>query len=634
MGKESDDIDIMVDNISGSQFAQLVADHLGSGRPHVIEENPDASKHLETTTMDVYLPSGAMFNLDFARARQEVYSDDSRIPQVEPATAEQDSFRRDLTINSLFYNLNTSEVEDFTGEGIKDLIGERIATPADPLKTFKDDPLRIFRTIRFASKLGWEVDPETLEAMSNPELRDDIKKKTANERIVTEWKKMLSGPNPVMALNYMKQTGLMDDIMQESLKGTDYEGHMAPLDMEQNNPHHQLTVWDHTMEVIKNILRFYPEDDPDRRLVMVLSALMHDMGKLYYKIHKPKGDRTGYGGHEDESEKIAKHILRYLKFENDLAKEVSSIARHHMRPHAFTEKGVSTDKSMRKFLRRMGEASLDWVDVLNHSIADASSKSTVINPESVAKYEALEQELRRVLQEMSVQEGSTKLKPILDGREAMQILNIQPGPQMKEIKNFISDLMDENPQITKEEASEALLAQFYHLMPDDNETTASSNPSNNMKVNAEISEVACPKHLFNKIQEKIQNAMNEGKHVEAVSHIKKMVGKYSGDSDVIGLSAFYMYPILLEDENLKDADLLQTIFSKAEKDFFDTSLCPYVFGMLVYLDTGTEGDMIEEIGLRMLKMAPEAMEKVIRSLPEKVAHPNIRDTFKSKIAAL
>jgi tRNA nucleotidyltransferase (CCA-adding enzyme) len=314
MGKLSDDIDFMVDNMSGEKMARLITEKMGLQGPHVIEANPDASKHLETAGVKIPISNGTEFDLDFAMARQEVYNDESRIPEIKPASPQEDAMRRDLTINSLFYNIMNGELEDFTGKGIDDLSSMTIRTPEDPLKTFQDDPLRIFRTIRFASRYNGNIDEETLAAMNDPSLRASILQKVKKERIQEELHKTLKGPNPLVAVNLLKSTGILEDIIGEAIKGSEFEGKMAPFDMDQNNPHHELTVWDHTVKVVENILMYYPDTDPEKRAIMILTALMHDLGKLYYEIHEDKGDKTSYSGHEKASGDISKLILKYLKF--------------------------------------------------------------------------------------------------------------------------------------------------------------------------------------------------------------------------------------------------------------------------------------------------------------------------------
>jgi tRNA nucleotidyltransferase/poly(A) polymerase len=111
----SDDIDIALDNIMGKNFAEYVNELLAKRGEEihtigVIETNPEQSKHLETATMRVF----GMW-IDFVNLRAESYTENSRIPTIRIGTPKEDALRRDLTINSLYYNVNTGQVEDHTG---------------------------------------------------------------------------------------------------------------------------------------------------------------------------------------------------------------------------------------------------------------------------------------------------------------------------------------------------------------------------------------------------------------------------------------------------------------------------------------------------------------------------------------
>ncbi|KAF5184715.1 Cca trna nucleotidyltransferase protein [Thalictrum thalictroides] len=133
----------------GREFCEKVNEYLSSiGEEKqgigVIQCNPDQSKHLETARMRLY-----DIWIDFVNLRSEDYSENSRIPTMKFGTAKDDAYRRDLTINSLFYNINTNSVEDFTRRGLADLMSGKIVTPLAPKETFLDDPLRVLRAIRF-----------------------------------------------------------------------------------------------------------------------------------------------------------------------------------------------------------------------------------------------------------------------------------------------------------------------------------------------------------------------------------------------------------------------------------------------------------------------------------------------------
>ena len=199
LGTISDDIDVCIDNMTGYNFANLAKAFVGSkydsetaqkmlGRLAKIELNPEKSKHLETTVMRVF-----GLHLDFVNLRKEVYDESSRTPSMTFGTAEEDALRRDSTVNSLFFNLASLEVEDFTGRGIDDLEHHVIKTPLAPLETFRDDPLRVLRHIRFASRLGFTIAPEDKQAMSDPAIQKALKLKISRERIGVEVEKMFKG---------------------------------------------------------------------------------------------------------------------------------------------------------------------------------------------------------------------------------------------------------------------------------------------------------------------------------------------------------------------------------------------------------------------------------------------------------
>ena len=132
MGKESADIDIALDDMYGSEFAQMIQDKLYSDADKkkfgVIKSNSDKSKHLETAVIRVH----GMF-IDLVNLRAEEYAEDSRVPTTVFGTPEQDAYRRDLTINAMFYNINERKVEDYTRLGVKDLEAGIVRTPMEPL---------------------------------------------------------------------------------------------------------------------------------------------------------------------------------------------------------------------------------------------------------------------------------------------------------------------------------------------------------------------------------------------------------------------------------------------------------------------------------------------------------------------
>ncbi|EEP80011.1 predicted protein [Uncinocarpus reesii 1704] len=172
-----------------------------------LKQIPEKSKHLETVATKIF-----GLEVDLVNLRKETYSDHSRHPEMEFGTAEEDALRRDATLNALFYNLHTSSIEDFTGRGIADLNSQLIRTPLQPYQTFKDDPLRVLRLIRFSSRLGYRIHPLTEDAMQHDDIKSALKLKISQERIGAEVEKMLKGPDPLRALHIIDRLKLYDTI--------------------------------------------------------------------------------------------------------------------------------------------------------------------------------------------------------------------------------------------------------------------------------------------------------------------------------------------------------------------------------------------------------------------------------------
>ncbi len=200
LGSTSNDIDISISSMTGYKFGTLMKEFLAQaenrakydegiiGKLAKIEANPERSKHLETVTTKIL-----GLDIDLVNLRKETYAEDSRNPTMDFGTPEDDAFRRDATVNAMFYNLSTSSIEDYTGRGLKDMESKVIKTPLAPFQTFKDDPLRVLRSIRFASRLGYKIDQEDEQAMSNRTIQEALKLKIRRERVGVEVVKMMRG---------------------------------------------------------------------------------------------------------------------------------------------------------------------------------------------------------------------------------------------------------------------------------------------------------------------------------------------------------------------------------------------------------------------------------------------------------
>ena len=244
LGIESKDIDIGIDSMTGYKFGSLMKQYLDDptrrtqygedvlGRLAQIEANPEKSKHLETVTTKVL-----GLDIDLVNLRRETYVEGSRNPTMDFGTPEEDALRRDSTVNSLFYNLDSSEIEDFTKKGLDDMKLKIIRTPMSPHQTFQDDPLRVLRCIRFASKLGYEIEAEAEKSMSDESIKHALRAKISRERVGIEIEKMLKGelrinvdtllptngshvgPRPMYALSLVDRLGLYNTVFTDPALG-------------------------------------------------------------------------------------------------------------------------------------------------------------------------------------------------------------------------------------------------------------------------------------------------------------------------------------------------------------------------------------------------------------------------------
>lgn len=236
LGVGSHDVDVAINKMTGEHFGLKMLEYLkvpgnlekhefGADESskiisglHTIKANPEASKNLETATIKVM-----GIDLDLVNLRKETYDEVSRNPQMEFGTAEEDAMRRDATVNAMFYNLHSQQIEDFTGRGFDDMAAKIIRTPLEPYQTFKDDPLRVLRLIRFASRLDYTLDPETAKAMANKDIQEALKIKIKRERVGIEVEKMLRGPDPGMALRLVDEAGLYDTIFTDSARKLEFQ---------------------------------------------------------------------------------------------------------------------------------------------------------------------------------------------------------------------------------------------------------------------------------------------------------------------------------------------------------------------------------------------------------------------------
>ncbi|KAL4797871.1 hypothetical protein BDV19DRAFT_377359 [Aspergillus venezuelensis] len=284
LGVGSHDIDVAINNMTGYQFGTILQDFLkfpgnlekytqddGDGKRrhvslHKIEANPEKSKHLETVTTKIF-----GLDIDLVNLRKETYTANSRTPQMEFGTAKEDALRRDATINALFYNLNDSRVEDLTEKGLEDMRDEIIRTPLEPYQTFRDDPLRVLRLIRFASRLGFRIDEGTESAMQHSDISEALKLKISRERVGVEVEKMLKGPDPRGALHIIDRLNIYPIIFANYQDEATAD--MTSWSVAYNSLHRMLTSNDES-EAVSSVRKLLVRGPSDEYYAWVIAAFV------------------------------------------------------------------------------------------------------------------------------------------------------------------------------------------------------------------------------------------------------------------------------------------------------------------------------------------------------------------------
>lgn len=353
--------------------------------------------------------------IEFVGARRESYQRDSRKPIVEDGTLEDDQNRRDFTINAMAICLNKDrfgELVDPFG-GLDDLWDGIIRTPLDPDITFSDDPLRMLRCIRFATRFNFLIEDETFKALERNTERLKI---ISKERISEELNKILMTKTPSRGFVDLQRSGLLEYILPE----------LAAMDSveERNGKKHKNNFY-HTLEVLDNVAK------ADAPLWLRWAALLHDIGKPKSKRWDNIAGWT-FHSHNFIGARMVPGIFNRLKLPQDAKmKYVQKLVELHMRPINIADDEV-TDSAVRRLINDAGD---DIDDLMILCEADITSKNEVRK----AKFRDNYQLVREKIADLKERDFKRLLQPVIDGNEIMELFNLKPSKEVGILKAYLKD---------------------------------------------------------------------------------------------------------------------------------------------------------------------------------------------------
>ena len=403
--RENKDIDIVVVG-NGVDFAQAVAKNFNNDCSLSVFKNFGTAQ----IKFDDWI-------IEFIGARKESYRRDSRKPIVENGTLIDDQNRRDFTINAMYLSLNSDNFGELYDpfNGVQDLQNMVIRTCSNPDITFSDDPLRMLRAIRFASRLNFRIELKTFEAIKANVNRIEI---VSQERITDEMNGMIMGEKPSRAFEMMSKTGLLTLIFKEMM---DLHG------VETRNGKSHKDNFYHTLQVLDNICEFTDN------LWLRWAAILHDIAKPATKRFDPKVGWTFYG-HEDKGSRMVKGIFKRMRLPLDeKMRYVSTLVLLHLRPIVLSKETV-TDSAVRRLIVDAGDYVSDLVILCR---ADITSKNEAKVEKHLRNLVLVEEKISEVM----AKDELRNWQPVLTGNHIKNHFDIKDPQHIGMIKEAVREVI-------------------------------------------------------------------------------------------------------------------------------------------------------------------------------------------------
>jgi len=347
------------------------------------------------------------------------YTDGRRPASVHfESDPRQDALRRDFTINGLMMEADTGKVLDYVG-GRADLERRVVRAIGDPDARFGEDHLRLLRAVRFAARLGFEIDSTTFEAIRR---HHALILKVSAERIRDELTRILTEGGARRGFELLDASGMLADLLPEvaAMKGVGQPPQFHP----------EGDVWTHTLLLLEGLGRATP--------TLAWGALLHDVGKPpTFRV----AERIRFDGHVEEGVRLAHGILNRLRFSRDNMERVEALIANHMR---FKDAHRMKESTLKRFLRMP-----DFAEHLELHRLDCLSGNRNLENYELAK---------RKLEELP--EEQLKPAPLITGADLIAE-GYEPGPRFAKMLAAVEDAQLEGRIGSREEA----LAMVREMFP-------------------------------------------------------------------------------------------------------------------------------------------------------------------------